>query len=80
MTYLKLSYEKFRFDVFKILDDKCHGRNATDEELKKAINDANLTQIKEDVYIKLGFPKLDPKVSRTIMKSYLNHILDTAWH
>jgi hypothetical protein len=74
--FLKLSYEKFRFDVYNLLEKECRGRKATDEELKEAINGANLSKIKEDVYIQLGFPKLDAKVSRTIMKSYLNHIPD----
>lgn len=56
MTYLKVSYLKFRFDVYKVLEEIASGRQATEEEMKKAINAADLAKIKEDVYVKLGFP------------------------
>ena len=42
MSYLKISYEKFRFDVFTSLEETCHGRNATDDEFKNVINECNL--------------------------------------
>jgi hypothetical protein len=56
--------------------------------MKTAINECNLQNIKEDVYKKLGFPEVDhpedpsqkERISRTIMKTYLNHMVDGTWH
>lgn len=79
--FLTVVYKKFRYEVYNKLQELTSGSPATDEQMKKAIETSNLTGIKEDVYTALGYPTIgDEKISRTIMKTYLNHIVEPTWH
>ena len=78
--FLKLAYEKFRFDVANRIQQTCNGQSPTDEEMKNAINGCDLPNIKGLVYEKMGFPLVDgEKASTTIIKAYTNHMLDQDW-
>lgn len=80
-NFLKVVYKKFRYEVYLKLQELTNGSPATDEQMKKAIETSNLTGIKEEVYTALGYPTVgDEKISRTIMKTYLNHIVEPTWH
>ena len=82
-TFISVVYKKFRYDVYhKIIAQTKGEREATNDEMKDAINSSNLKDLKEKFFTTLGFkPTIEGEpIHMTIVKAYLTHIEDDAWY
>lgn len=58
----------------------CPGRDADDWEFEKALTDNDLSNIKANVYKRLGYPVTDAKATWTILKVYLKNVVNHEFH